>query len=796
MLLIYLKMAIRNLIKDRMYSLINLGGLTIGIAVCVLLALFIGNDLSYDSYHPGIEKIHRLGLTASYDGTTNKWGSVPNIAGPHFREEIAAVEEQARVLKHNFGRTAFLTYDGNHLIEEKLFWTDSSLFDILDIPLVLGGDGLPLTEPNQVVLSESSAKRIFGSTDPLGEVIRVDNSLDLNVVGVFEDFPGNSSLQANMFATIQTLGWASKRLYWGNASFETYLRLTDPSQMQEVEKQMALVLDKAVSKEDQWFSFWLQPYAQAHLYSEGISNTYLENVRDIKQVKLLAGLALIILFLACFNYINMSTARARRRAKEVGINKTLGAGTAIMARRFLIETGALVLAAMGLGLILALLATPLLANISGQPLDFGLVTTGGGPLWLIALWIGITFIAGLYPAFILSRARPQEILMPSHYQMQQGSFFRKVLVVGQFTVCLALIAVIMLFHRQMNFISEKKLGYQPDQVIAISTAAAERGESIQSLMNALTAEPDIQAVCRSSSYPGLGTAGYAMSRPGEPDKSIHVASTRATEGIEDLLDLKLIAGRPLPAKRADDTTVQIIVNETAIEFLGWSPEEALGKEPPDLYQYPTSIVGVVEDFHFQSLHQPITPYVINNGNELGWRRFLLVKLSSSQLTRSLQKLEDIFRQHIPNSAFKYNFLDEQVASLYGSERRLLSVVLVFTILAIFISFLGLFGLATFNAEKRVKEIGVRKVLGAATPGIVWLLSKDIFKLALIAVLIGVPLAWFFADRWLQEFSYRIEPDIGTLTVATVVSLLIGLVSVGIQALRASWANPIDSLRNE
>ena len=790
-----LKMAIRSLWKDRFYASLNLLGLAAGIAVCLLLFSFAYHQQSFDQFHAQGDKIYRLGLQTAYDGTSEKWGTVPNIAGPHFKENIASIVDQTRLLQHNFGRTAFFSCEGKQYAEKSFYWADSSFFDLFSLEIIARQREQILNEPNQIAISASTKQKIFGNGQALGKTIKVDNDMDLEIVAVYSDLPSNSSLQANLIGSLSSLNWAYKRLYWSNASFETFLLFSEGSDVATVQTQIEATFNKAVKAEDQWFSFWLQPLKEIHLYSSDIGQAYEEKPGDIKQVKMMLWLGLVVLLLACFNYINMSTARAQRRLKDIGISKTLGASSTRLAGRFLSETAVLASCAMLLGIILAALGAPILEQIASQAFPVDMFFSGSWLLAIPVLLCGITLLAGAYPAFVLSGFSPKDIFSPSAQKISTSPLFRKGMVISQYIACITLIASSLIFAKQMQFISNKKLGFQPDQVVAVTTAAAESSNAISGLKNAYYALPEVKEVCRSASYPGISTSGYAMVKPGSESQSISVSSNKVGPRFEEVLDLKFLAGRTLTSKVKGDTTVDVVMNKTAVDFLGWSPEEAIGKSPPELFQYPTTIVGVVEDFHFESLHKPIEPYVFNNGHELGWRPYLLVKLNTTDIAGALKKLENQFSNHIPNSAFEYAFLDQELEKLYAGEKRMVKIVLFFTILAILISCLGLIGLTAFNTERRVKEIGIRKVLGATTGNVVWLLSWDLLRLVFIAIILAVPLAWYLTDSWLQGFAYRITPGLGLFLLATVISLIIAIFTTSLQSLKAALVHPSESLKN-
>lgn len=792
----FLKLSVRNLWENRFFTSLNLFGLAIGLAVSLALTLFIKEELSFDQYHKNVDRIFRINLDVSYDDKDQKWAKAPNIAGPAFKEGIEEVEEYTRFLLHNFGRTAFVRTGEKNFAERYFYWADNGLFRIFDVDLLQGDPATALVVPNKVILSRSTAQKMFGDQNPLGQTLKVDNSLDLQVTGVYEDFPDNSSLDCELIGSFVSLDWASKELYWSNCSYETYLLLRQGSDAKKVQQQMLAIQDQAVAKADQWFTTWLQPFADIHLFSQGIEKSYVSRAGSVEQVRLLGALALMVLVLACFNYINMSTARSQQRFREVGISKTLGATNGLLVSRFFVETGLLVGLALIIGVMTVQLCAAWLQPLSGKMLDvFDFVTSPWG-LALPLIWFIVTLGAGFYPALFLSSFSPKKLLQSNAKGKSGKSFFRHTLVAGQFGVCVALVFGAIVFQRQLSYISQKNLGYSPQQVVAVTTAGAENTEQIEALMNAYSSLPFVHSLCRAMSFPGVQPAGYSMTRPNEPDITAPVGVSRVTQGFEQVLDLKFIAGRTLPVKLPNDTTAEVVINERAAKFLGYTPDEAIGKTPPNLFQWPTTIVGVVEDFHFESLHQPIGAFAFSNANRLGWRPYLLVKLNTENLQGIMAQLETNFKKYVPTSAFEYTFLDEHLGRLYEQEKRLSKVIMAFTLLAIFISCLGLFGLVAFTAERRTKEIGIRKVLGASLGGLVGLLAKDFLKPVLIAIVFAVPLSWWAMDRWLQKFAYHAGIQWWIFLLAGGLALLIAFLTVSFQSVKSALANPVESLRNE
>ena len=793
----YFKIAWRSLLKNRLFSFLNLLGLATGLAIALLLMLYVKDEISFDQYYSNARRIYRVIVTATFDGQSNKWANSPNVVGPAMKEGISDVEEQVRLLAHQFGQTAFVNVGEKRFAEKKLFWADGSLFRIFDVPLLQGNPKTALADPNKVVISQTTAERYFGADNPVGKVIRIDNQYSLEVTGVYKDFPGNSTLDASLIGSFNSVTWANKQLVWSNASFETYLLLHPQANVANVDKQMAVILGKNVRKEDRWFSLGLQPLTDIHLGSADVTNASTTRLGDARQVRILLILALVVLLIACINYMNLATARSQIRYREVGVSKTLGAATGHLISRFYLETGLLVCLALVGGLGLLAVALPYFNQLATKQLSFWSLWSSEVGIGLLTIMVVITLVAGSYPAFYLSAFSPQNLLTTAFRTRSAAGLFRRSLVVTQFVASVVLIVSTLIFYQQLRFIQNRKLGYEPTQVVAITTTAAENKDQIESLMNSTRSISSVVNVCRAQTYPGYGGSGRTLSKPNDPGNGTFIRTCRVGPEFIDVLGMKLLAGTTIPERKSEeDTTVQIVLNKTAVDFLGYTPEQAIGKKAHNVFGWNRAeIVGVVADFHFDSFHKPITAYGFHN-NDSEWRPYLLVKTQTKNLPETMKQLEATFRQSLPNSAFEYTFLDQFLNTLYQSEQRTAQVVLVFSALAILIACLGLFGLAAFTAEQRTKEIGVRKVLGASVGSIVSLLSRDFMKLVVIAIVIATPIAWYAMSQWLQDFAYKIDISWWVFVLAGLLAVGIALVTVSFQSVKAALMNPVRSLRSE
>lgn len=796
MLTNYLKIAIRNLMKNKLFTGLNVLGLALGIAVALLLLVYVQDEISFDRYHSKVDRIYRGILDVTFGDISETWSTYPNVVGPTMKEEVAGVEEQMRMWEHNFGEPAFVSAGQRKFVQKNFCWADSSIFKIFDVKMLDGNPGTALNGPGKIILSKTVADKFFPGEEPIGQLIKIDNALDLEVTGVYEDFPQNSTLDAEVIGSFPTMTWTVQNLSWSNASFETFFLLSPGADPRALEEQFNKVYEKNVKPDNRWMKFRLQAMPEVHLYSATIGHSYSDRIGDPQQVRILVILAIVVLLIACINYMNLATARSQKRFREVGITKTVGATRGQLARRFYLETAVMVSIALVTGVALMLAILPVFNQLAGKHFAIGDVLTPTVLLGLLTIGLVVTLVAGSYPALMLSSFNPKNLLQTAFRPKSSAGVLRRSLVVVQFSASIILMICTGIFFQQLHFIQQRNLGYKPEQVVAVNMAAAQTRDQVNAFNNACKELSSVQEVTRAQTFPGEGASGRTISRPTNEAQTIPVQTNHANAEILNVLDIKLLAGKSIPELEKDpkDTTVQVVVNKFITDFLGYTPEEAIGKKALNLFDN-AEIVGVMDNFHFDNLHQPIGGYAFHNANTEG-RTYTLLKLNTENLPTSMKQIEAVFNRTMPNSAFDYTFLDEHLDNLYRREERTASVVLVFSCLAILIACLGLFGLAAFTAEQRTKEIGVRKVLGASIGSIVGLLSQDFLRLVLVSVLIASPVAWYFMNSWLQEFAYRINIQWWVFVVAGVCALLIAFVTVSMQSVRAAMTNPVRSLKRE
>lgn len=793
----YFKTAWRNLLNNKLFSILNIFGLAIGLCVVLLLSLFIIQERSFDMV-PDRDKIFRYIARVANDGTSSLWAGVPNAIGPTVQDNIPEVKLSARTLLDGFGDHANIKVGNEAYIEQRLYWADPDIVEIFDLRFLYGNRQAALSEPNTILLSETKAKQYFGDENPINKTIELDRSTPLTVKGVYADLPATSTFDAELIGSFSTTGF-SKNITWDNASFETWVMLQEADDYRKVEAYLPKMIEEHVGAEGTYYTLSLQPLAEVHLNSAEIK-TYSNRTGDAKQLRQLTFLAVALLLMAAINYMNLATARAQQRSKEVGVSKTLGASRKGLVGKFYTETALLTLVSIIFGLALAIMGIPLFNALSGKTLVYATIWHPLFWVGLPLLWLSLTLVSGLYPAMILSSYMPLEALQKGKTVRAGSAVFRRALVVLQFSASIVLIVGVVVMYRQMDFVSQRKLGYNPENVIAMSLGSLKNDQELDALRNQIGALAPTQSMVVSQAFPGKGESGHFIHK-GESDKQgIMLSANRVIGDVESVLQLELLAGRMVRERVDSDTTqdggwiFEAVLNKYAVDYLGLTPEEAVGKKLLAGIGDNTYIVGVVNNFNFATLHNPMGAYAFTSTPQS--LRYLMVRFTTGDLRATLRQYEDAFKKVVPDAPFDYTFLDSHLRNLYLADQQTASVLLAFSVLAVLVGCLGLFGLAAFMAEKRTKEVGVRKVLGASVSGIVALLSKDFVQLVLIAILIATPLAWWAMSKWLQDFAYRIELEWWMFALAGLLAVAIALLTVSFQSVKAALMNPVKSLRSE
>jgi putative ABC transport system permease protein len=803
----YLKIAIRNLLKYKFISFINLFGLTTGIACCLLILTYIINELSYDKYHDHADRVYRV--TRSFRNPETgivslNLGTVAPPFGPLLVNDFPEIQKITRLLPNG---TAAVRYQEKMFNEDDVYWADNHLFEFFKVKVVKGNPAKALADPYSIMLTEEIAKKYFGNEEPLNKMIRLDNQLNFKVTGVYKDFPANTHVHPKILLSFNTLkdtavyGEENLRTNWGNNSFLTYIRLPENYDIKKMEKQFPAFLNKHMSqggkfKPSQWTALALQKLTDIHLYSH--LDYEAEENGDIKRVYIFSAIALFILLIASINYMNLSTARSALRAREIGVRKVVGAQRKEIIAQFLSESVLVSWLAMILACFITWISIPWMNKLSGQQLSIDVLLRWDIiiPILIVPFVVGI--LSGIYPALFMSSFRPVQVLKGLFKVGGSAISFRKVLVTTQFAISIILIISTITVFKQMRYMQQKDLGFDKNHIVNLPYSSG-LNDRFDAFRTELLSSTYVKNAGRSSRIPtgrllDANQARIKRSDTLEPANA-DIKFVSADQDFVSTYGVKIVAGRGFSRDFSTDTGA-FLINEAAVKVLGFkSNEEAIGKD----FEYGNrmgKLIGVFNDFHFESMHQRIVPLVLIVPRSANGYGNISIKISGNNIPSALSHIEKTWRKFLPEIPYQYNFLDENFERLYQSEERQKSIFTIFSCIAIFIACLGLFGLSAFAISQRIKEIGIRKVLGANVSTIVGLLSKDFLKLVLLAAIIAFPIAWYAMDSWLQDFAYRINIPWWIFVVAGVIAAIIAFVTISFQAIKAAISNPVKSLRSE
>jgi len=794
----YLLIATRSLYKNLGYTSINIFGLAIGLACCLLVTLYVRFELSYENFHENKESIYRYIPRGERDGQVSMQTMLPSGFGPLIAESFREVEMFTRFTDVN---ERPLIRKGDTFLDAKtLSAADKDFFKIFSFRLVQGDANTVLTRPGTIAVAKSVADKYFPNGDAVGQVIRYDNAYDYEITGVFEDVLANSHLQFTYLTTFETIAKMVQDQYGFPAdqflnsldawNYSTYFYIPNEKGLDALAKRIDKKFTEARKEayNDKALGDWLQPLGEIH-FTKGIKADTANG--DKNYVYIFSAVALLILIIACFNFMNLSTARAMKRAKEVGLRKVMGAFRHQLIKQFLGETIVLVSISLVIGIILLELLVPLFNSLVGQHLE--VVYLGGGSVIIYILIAGLLtgILAGSYPAFYLSSFVPAQVLK-GHVGPSGNAGLRKILTVMQFGVAAFLMIGTLIVYQQMNFIQNKNLGFDKESIVYMNPPMA-LWDKKEVLKENLLANTSIKSVTYSNGTPGMETSTWQYDFPGLDIPKRSMNTMIVDYDYINTFGLEIVEGRNLSEEFATDSTEAYLINEAAAEEL--MLEKPLGTPIRALDGHPAGrIVGVVKDFHYRSLHRRIEPLVLRIDPRNMW--CMSVKLSAGNLKSHLAVLEKEWKQLAPDYPFSYQFVDQTIDRQYKAEQNTGVLIGSFAALAIIIACLGLLGLTAFMTEQRKKEIGVRKVLGASVSGIIMLLSKDFSRLILIAFILVVPLAWYAMNQWLADFAYQVNMSPFVFVGAGLVVLIIAFTSVFYQALKAAIVNPSETLRNE
>ncbi|MFT3935012.1 MAG: ABC transporter permease [Chitinophagaceae bacterium] len=787
----YFKIAFRNLWRHRAFSFINIMGLTVGLTAFFLIFMYVRFELSYDAFNTKADRIYRVVADLKTPSETLHTGGPAWAVGPNVKDEFPEVESFVRVS----GGSLLVRKGDIKFQEENMQFADSALFHVFDFKMLKGNPDKALTEPNSIVFTETAAKKYFGKTDPVGQTLLLTgDATPSKVTGIIEDMPENSQIKADMLVSMSTRTLKrSLDSQWGNYGNRTYILLKPQTSAKALQAKLPAFLEKRngdeMKKLQMFPTLLFEPLRDVYLYSTRDGS----KTGNSNNVYIFSIIAVFILVIACINFVNLTTARSAERAKEVGIRKVVGAARSQLARQFVGESILICMIAFILSVIAAGLLIHPFNQLSGKVISTGLLQHPLYLLILLLIAIGIGVLAGIYPALVLSSFQPVKVLKGRFATGTKGTFLRKGLVVAQFTISIALIIGTIVVYSQMKYMRTQDLGFNKDQKLIIDTHG---DPSKNTLRQTIASLPNVISTSLTGSVPGGGNPG-AYSQVENKKGDMQIANLDLYFMDFDYIPqykIKMVAGRAFSKEMLTDTTQAMILNETAVKLFGYSsPKDIIGRKF-DQWGRTGTIIGVTEDFHFRSLQEVIKPLSMRiepDGCDL-----VSVNISGTNIPQTIASIERTWKTMIPNRPFNYFFLDEFFDKQYRSEIRFGKLFLNFALLAIFISCLGLLGLASYSTMQRTKEIGIRKVMGASVGGIVNLLSKDFLILVLISFLIAAPIAWISMHNWLKDFAYRIDLSWWVFILAGVLAVVIALATISVQAIKAALANPVKSLRTE
>ncbi len=806
----YLKIAWRNIRKNKTFSIINITGLAIGLSCFLLIALYVMDELSYDRFYPDANRIYRINSDIKFGGADLHMPVTSDMMGELLKKDYPQVEQYTRI--YTFSGDKLIKKGNDYIDEAKVANVDSTFFDVFKLPVIEGDIKHALIEPNTVVLDESAAKKYFGTTHVVGKTIELRDEKNpfYKITGVVKDIPRNAHFHFDFFFSMKNVDYN-----WGQITshnFYTYLRLKQGADYKAFEKNFDHYIDKYVLPDAKKFMninsmdefkkagnslvYSMMPLTDIHLYSN--RSFELSPAGSIQYVYIFSAVALFILLIACINFMNLTTAHSANRAKEVGIRKVLGTEKRNLVSQFLFESTLMVTLSLIIAVAIAYFVLPLFNDVANKQMALNSLFSPYILPLLIALPFVVGLLAGSYPAFYLSAFKPIEILKGKLKLGSKSGGLRSVLVVFQFAVSIVLIVGTIVVYKQLNYIQTKNLGYNKDQVLIVNGVSA-LNDNTNAFKNEILQLPGVTSgtlsgyLPVSNSYRSDNT--YSKEAVLTPKNGFDMQNWRIDYDYIKTLGMQIIKGRNFSRDFGGDSTATII-NETTAKILGYA--DPIGKKiytSTDAQGHMASytIIGVVKNFNFESLHQDVGPLCFLLGGGFGSGVF---KVNTSNIQNLITQIQNKWKALAPGLPFSYRFLNESFDEMYRAEQRVGKIALIFSVLAIFIACLGLFGLATFIAEQRTKEIGIRKVLGASVQGIIQMLSKDFMKLVAIAFIIAAPLAWWAMNIWLQDFAYRINIEWWFFALAGLGALAIALVTISFQAIKAATANPVKSLRTE
>ena len=790
----FVKIAQRNLVRNKLYSILNTTGLVIGITSAIFIYLFIQNELSYDTFHEKANRIYKVNRQMERPEGTELVGitSAPFKSG--LESEFPEMIEMAATLGPGDG---VVSIDDQNFMESRLYMADKNFFQVFTYLFIAGNPETALVEPYTVVLSKETAQKYFGDENPIGKNIIIDGEDSFEVTGVFE-FPEGAKSHVNFDLAVSIITFSDYNFYnqWGWNQVHTYALLSDGVQLSDIEPQLPAFMDKYfgenMAEMNRRIDLSLMPLEEVY-FSNHLAFDWQVEHGDKTVIYIFGIIAILIIVVAGVNFINLATARSVSRAKEVGIRKTLGAQRLILFTQFMSEAFVMAFFAGFISFILVYFLLPPFEQMIGTSISINLFS----PeilLMTFSILVLTGFLAGVYPALFLSSFKPIKALKEKISFGTSQVVTRKGLIIFQFAISSLLIIGVSIVNKQLDYISNKSLGFQPEQLLDISLNNSTARSNILQMLDQLKTIPGIEEASVMSGSPGGFFDNYSFDVEGYEDP-LTMSTLFIDDSFSEVFDLQMVTGRDFDRAYSTDSTSAIVINEKAAEFLGWTNEEAIGKEIRNVFtdEHPRFVIGVVDDFHFTSLHHQISPLAVSMAEDY---RNLVVKVNAENISGLLPQITEVWNNFSPLYPIEYRFVNEQFAQLYESDTRQRKLFFAFSIIAIVIACLGLFGLATFNAEKRSKEMGIRKILGASLSDLLISFNKEILIVVVISFFIAAPVTYFLAEEWLQNYAYRISNSMGNYLIAGLVVVLLAIVTVSYQTLKVAWMNPVDSLKDE
>jgi putative ABC transport system permease protein len=801
----YLKVALRNLFKNKVFSAINIVGLAAGLAVCLLIVLYVFDELSYDKYNKNADRIYRLDADLRFSGTQFTSVATPKPLASTLVKDYPQIEQMVRFRSQG----DILVKKGNDNIQDHhAVFADSTFFKVFTAPMIAGNAATALNEPNSIVIDETTARKYFSSTDVVGKILVVDKSTNCKITGIIKDFPPQSHFHFSFIRPLRD-SYNGDFNDWLSNNYQSYILVRQGVKKELIQSYVDATINnylfkqlealfhassKDMESQGNYFRYHLMRLTDIHLHSD--KSYEFEANGNMNFVYIFSVIALLILMIACVNFMNLSTARSANRAKEVGIRKVAGSSRTNLIAQFLVESVLLSFFSLLIALLLAALLVPFFNQLAGKQMHASTLFSS----WLLPILVALVFIvgciAGSYPAFYLSSFQPIEVLKGKIASGFKSSWLRSSLVVFQFSISIMLIIGTIVIYNQLDFIRSRKIGFDREQVLVLHNTY-NLDKNIKPFKEELLKLPGVMSATITGTIPtaiGFNQNGWFRETTLDVKRAIIFTNFYVDENYIPTLNMEIAKGRNFSHEFKSDSA-GIILNEAAVRSLELKDPINVQLYRPDDNGKPITfhVIGVVKDFNYSSMHDKVGPLVMELGENWG---SISLRINQKNIPSLISQIENKWGNIAPGLPFSYTFMDNDFNNLYNSEQRTGKLFITFAIFAIFIASLGLFGLVTYAAEQRTKEIGIRKVLGARVSGIVGMLSKDFAKLVLISSLIGFPIAWWAMNKWLESFAYRINISWWVFVIAGVTTIAIALLTVSIQAIKAALANPVKSLRTE